>query len=244
LFWNSKYIETQASSNGGTTMPDEKKERDFWDKFGSVSVFMSSVVIATASLVVSSTYNERQSERAAEAQEKQHQLAKVQTLATFMPHLSGDKASREAASFAITALGYPELAVRLNQLRNEGSSTNDSIMRTAPASIVSVPAQAESGVAKESIGWVYLGDYDIGKNKWNTRYLSFDPRLKPENLTGQSYEVRSETGSINLRLGMPTDNGEFPKVIRALKPKDRLYLQDVKQWLTTGYTWARVKYAK
>jgi|OpeIllAssembly_1097287.scaffolds.fasta_scaffold1884747_1 hypothetical protein len=88
-------------------MPDDTKKRDFWEKLGSVSVFLSSVVIAAAGLIVSSAYNERQSQRAAEAQEKQHQLAKIQALSTFMPHLSGDKTSREAATFAISALGYP-----------------------------------------------------------------------------------------------------------------------------------------
>jgi len=225
-------------------MQDEKKERDFWDKFGSVSVFLSTVVIAAAGLIVNSAYNERQSQRAAEAQEKQHQLTKVQTLSTFMPYLSGDKTKREAASFAITVLGYPELAVRLNQLRDEGSRTNDAIMRTAPASVASVSTQAETVVASDSIGWVYLGDYNTEGSKWNTRYLSFDSGLKPEDLIGNTYEVPRETGAINLRMGMPMDSGEFPNVIKSLNPGVKLHLQEVKPWLTTGYTWARVRYAK
>ena len=230
------------------TTEDPNKKRDFWDIFGTISVFLSSVVIGAAGLIINSDFNERESQRAKELQNEQQRIAKVQTLSTFMPHLSGSKESREAALFAITALGYPELVLRLNQLRKEDQSTSDAIMRTAPASITAQSAAPPPipgpGPADKEMGWAYLGDYTASSNTWTTRYLDFDQQNKPEDLAGKTFSVRRETGPINIRYGMPTDNGEFLKVVKVLKPGRKLRILETRQWLITGYTWARVAYSE
>lgn len=228
------------------TNENSNKKRDVWDIFGTVSLFLSSVVIGGAGLLINSSFNERESQRARELQNEQQRLAKVQTLSAFMTPLSGNKESREAALFAITALGYPELVLRLNQLRKEDQATSDAIMRTAPASIA---AQSATAIPRpmptdKEIGWAYLGDYASPSNTWHTRYLDFGEQDKPDGLRDKTFGVRRETGSINVRYGMPTDSGEFLKVVKILKPGEKLRILEVRQWLTTGYTWARVAHSE
>ncbi len=219
-------------------MADAGREaKDLWEKLGGLSVFLSSVVIAGAGLIINSSYNERQSSREADAQQRQHELSKVQTLSTFMPYLSGTKETREAALYAITALGYPELSIRLGSFQKGETATSDNIMRAAPASVAATVALPAPPAGREEPAWVYLGEFDGG---WKTRYLDFDTRLKPENLVGNSYAVRGETGAVNVRAGMPTDNGEFPRVARTLRSGAHVKILEVRQWLTTGYTWARI----
>ncbi len=224
---------------------ENTKAKDLWDKLGSLSVFLSSVVLGIAGLYINSTFNERESERAVETQKEQQQIAKVQTLSSFMPHLAAGKEMREAALFAIAVLGYPELAVKLNSLRNEDAATSDAIMRTAPASVASQLQEKQMRVFRmaareEEIGWVYLGDYSSSGGSWNSRYLSFDPNARPPDLVNRIYGVRNETGAINVRRGMPSDAGEFMRVDTVLPPGSKLKVLETRQWLSTGYTWARV----
>lgn len=219
------------------------KRRTFWDVLPALSTFLSTVVLGVVALVVNSSYSERQSIRAREAQEQQHQLNRVQTLAAFMPHLSSTQETREAALFGISLLGYPDLAIRLAQLHKpdkpqSGRDVGDTIMREASAS-APVRASTEEPVpatqpAIKEIGWVYLGNYSGGK--WSTQYLDF-ASAAPEKLVGQTYAT---TGPLNVRVGMPTEQGDFPRIIRALPPGERVRILELRPWLTTGYIWARV----
>jgi len=221
------------------------QKRDAWDVFTSVSAFMSSVVIAGAALWVNSTYNDRQQEMARSQAAEQHQLGKIQALAAFMPHLSADNPTREAALFGIAALGYSDLALKLTQLRGPGEKdVADALMRTAPASapLVAAPAPPDrpAGATQEELGWVYVGDYSGVENRWTTWYLEFDPTVRPSALDGRTLAVRRQTGALNLRRGMPTDQGEFPPVTRSLAPGTRVKILEIRPWLTTSYIWARV----
>ncbi len=223
------------------------KPKDFWDKVGVFSTFLSSVVIAIAALIVNSTLNARQQQRDNEARQQQHQLAKVQTLSSFMPHLSGTPESRETALYAIQALGYSDLATRLAQYTNS-QTAGDTIMRTAfPSTPVrqegEVGAQAPLPAAPQSsregeIGWAYVGDYSDGT--WRTRYLDFNVSELPTGLLSKVLRVRTETGALNVRAQMPNDNGEFSSVVAVLPPNAKIRILEVRQWSTTGYIWARV----
>lgn len=220
------------------------KGRTFWDVLPSISTFFSSVVLGIVALVVNASYNERQSIRAADAQEQQRQLNKVQTLVAFMPHLSSNPETREVALFGISALGYPDLAIKLTQLHaagdpQSGREVADAIMRDAPASAAAPvqPTPAPSAAASE-LGWVYLGDFS--GERWTTQYLDFPATTPPKSLVDQTYAVRAATGALNVRTGMPTDQGEFPRTTRALPAGSRLRILEVHPWLTTGYIWARV----
>jgi hypothetical protein len=222
----------------------ENKKRDFWDKLSTFSIFLSSVVIGIAGLVINSSYNERESLRMKENAEKEHQIAKVQTLATFTPFLSGNKESKEAAVFAISILGYPELAIRISQLQQEDQKTSDAIMRSAPQSIAPqlVAQFSPEKVLPKNTGWIYLGDYSVETGSWKTQYLNFDNREEPENLKNKSFAISRRTGAINVRAGMPTDAGEFLGIVKVLQPDLKVEVVEIKQWLTTGYTWAMVRF--
>ena len=178
-----------------------------------------------------------------EFQQRQHQLARVEALATFMPHLSGTSETREVALFAITTLGYSDLAVRLAQLTAD-QDASDTIMRTASATIAPKSKEiARTKTTVKELGWVYLGNYSTADKEWKTHYLGFDKFASPDSLEGEKFEVRLETGALNVRYGMPTDSGEFPAVISVLRPGANLQVLEIKPWLTTGYTWARVALA-
>ena len=228
---------TPASTSRGKT---------FWDVLPAISTFLSSVVLGIVALMVNASYSERQSLRAEEAQQQQRQLNQVQTLVAFMPHLSSSTPeTREAALFGISALGYTDLALKLTTLHQgndpqAGRQVADALMRDAPGSSEPAPTTepAPSGAAAKNIGWVYLGDYSDGR--WTTRYLDFAPTATPASLQGRSFAVRSETGALNVRVGMPTDQGEFPRISRALAPGTSVQILEVRPWLTTGYQWARV----
>lgn len=222
---------------------DEPRRRDFFDVFTSVSAFLSSVVIAGVALWVNSTYNERQQDMARSQADQNYQLGRVQTLAAFMPHLSTGGPSREAALYGITALGYPDLAVKLTQL--EGSSerdVGDAIMRTAPASTAPAATRSPTQPAADrgELGWIYLGDYSSTDRRWTTSYLDFPVDASPADLVNRTLGVRERTGALNVRRGMPTDRGEFLPVTQVLQPNTRVRVLEVKPWLTTGYNWARV----
>jgi hypothetical protein len=221
-------------------------KRRTWDALPAISTFLSSVVLGAVALWVNSTYSERQSIRAREAQEQQQKLNRVQTLVAFMPHLSSTSETREVALFGIAALGYPDLALKLTQLRKSdtpqsGPNVADAIMRNASAS---VPLQAPVDVSRpakgtsDEIGWVYLGNYSGGQ--WSTQYLSFSSSTSPDSLVGQTHSVHAKTGALNVRVGMPTEQGEFLGITRTLPAGAKVRILEVHPWLTTGYIWARV----
>jgi hypothetical protein len=58
------------------------------------------------------------------------------------------------------------------------------------------------------------------------------------------FHVLEETGSLNIREGMPTLLGKFRKVIDVLKPGSEVKIHNVKEWHSTGYMWAEVSYVK
>lgn len=221
--------------------------KTFWDVLPAISTFLSSVVLGVVALMVNASYTERQSVRAEEAQKQQRQLNQVQTLVAFMPHLSSSTPeTREAALFGISALGYTDLALKLTTLHQGGDpqasrQVADAIMRDAPGSsdtTAATPQAAPGAATTRDLGWIYLGDYSAGR--WTTRYLDLAGNAAPTTLVGQTFAVRSETGALNVRVGMPTDQGEFPRISRALSPGTRVRILEVRPWLTTGYQWARV----
>ncbi len=238
-------------------MGTEKKDR--WDRFSALSTFLSTVVIAVIGLYFTHSYNSIESQRKADLDRQeaatrayQTQILEMQTMEKFIPYLtSKDEETKKVAVLMISTLASSKLATNMAQLyKSKGTKEAvDVIMASAQTMTPTKTPEGVSTVAKqtsavsERSGWVYLGDYDAANNKWNTRYLSFDAHLKPDELANKTFAVRNETGAVNVRLGMPTDSGEFLGVVRSLKPMTNLHIEEVKPWLTTGYTWARVTYS-
>ena len=97
-----------------------------------------------------------------------------------------------------------------------------------------------TGTEKE--GWAYLGHWLGTKKEWKTRYFEFDPHKEPSSLSGKPFEVRTQTGALNIRAGMPTLVGQFGKVIDVLKPGSKATIHEIEEWHSTGYMWARITY--
>lgn len=92
---------------------EPERPKDRWDKFASLSMFLSSVVIGAIGLIF--TYVNARQEAANREVERRYreQIEKIQTLERFLPHLSGSEAQKKAALAAVRALGYRELATEL-----------------------------------------------------------------------------------------------------------------------------------
>ena len=222
------------------------QKKDWWDRFATISTFLSSVVIAVIGLYFTNVYNENQGRRDLEAQKDQTRILEMQTIERFIPHLTGDERTKKVALLAITSLGSPELATRFAQLNpSEGTqAAADVIMATAQSRVqgeVPTPVAATAAKASKS-GWAYLGQYVAGEQRWKTRYFDFRDNETPRSLEGQTLKVRAETGELNVREGMPSPFGSFARVIDVLSPGSQVKTEEVREWQSSGYMWARVSY--
>lgn len=85
-------------------------KKDFWDKFSSISTFISTVVIAIIGIIISESYKERQDVR-------DNEVKKVEVLEKFIPHLSSENPVKVTSSIlAIYNLGLDEMAIQLSSM--------------------------------------------------------------------------------------------------------------------------------
>lgn len=241
------------------------KSKDFWDRLAPASAFISSVVLGVLGLWLTHSYNERQAqiiERQGEQDrvEKRHQarILEMQAVEKFVPYLTtDDERKKEVALLVISTLGSPEFATQFAKLNpSKGTlAATDRIMANAsaasqtasPISVSLKPSPATSNdkaatVRQSKSGWVYLGQYVAQDKRWETRYFDFSVSTEPSTLVSSSQAVRTQTGNINVRIGMPTESGEFLKIREILKPGSQVKIKAIKEWSSTGYMWAEVDY--
>ncbi len=245
------------------------RKKDLWDRLPMISTFISTVVLGVAGLWFTHSYNQRQAAivemQARQDQENKKQQARIlemQAVEKFVPYLTtDDERKKEVALLVITTLASPEFATQFAKLNpSQGTqAAADRIMAGAAQTsqttqsvsvVVSVPQPAQqqerpppvSAAAGTKRGWVYLGHYVASEKRWETRYFDFPVSADPASLVSSSPAVRSQTGNINVRLGMPTDSGAFPAVSEVLKPGVRVKVLSVTEWSYTGYMWAEVDY--
>ena len=244
------------------------RKKDLWDRLPLISTFISTVVLGVAGLWFTHSYNQRQAAivelQARQDQENKKQQARIlemQAVEKFVPYLTtDDERKKEVALLVITTLASPEFATQFAKLNpSQGTlAAADRIMAgAAPTSqaalsvavAVSVPQAAPEPTQQQPVatgtkrGWVYLGHYVAPEKRWETRYFDFPESADPASLVSSSPAVRSQTGNINVRVGMPTESGTFPAVREALKPGNRVKVLTVREWSYTGYMWAEVDYA-
>jgi hypothetical protein len=222
-----------------------QNKKDFWDRFGAISTFLSTVVLAALGLYFTNQYNERQGARDFQTQIHQTRVLEMQTVERFIPHLTGDEETKKIALLAITSLGSPEFATKFAQLSpSEGTeAAADQIMRTATsANQNEAPAPIVSTPSRDKEGWAYVGHYIDSSNKWKTRYFDISETAKPDTLVGKILSVREQTGALNVREGMPTITGSFKPVMGALKVGSKAEIVEIKEWLNSGYIWAKINY--
>jgi len=241
------------------------KRKDVWDRLGPLSAFISSVVLGVASLWFTQSYNNRQAEIAViqgkqDQETKKHQtrVLEMQAVEKLLPYLTtNDEKQKEVALLVITTLGSPEFATQFARLKpSEGSqAATDRIMASAVASgtgqeqsaVVtetspSVDKSVGMPTSKQKVGWVYLGRFVSADHRWKTQYFEFSSSAEPASLVSVSLTVKAETGTINVRLGMPTEAGEFRGVRDVLKPGVKVTVREVREWSSAGYMWAAVEY--
>lgn len=88
----------------------EARKKDIWDKLGS----LGGILVAVIGAVFSYIYQNHQSEQDAILKAQQAHLQQIQTVAPFMPYLTGtDDKARSVALFEVKELLSPEVAVAL-----------------------------------------------------------------------------------------------------------------------------------
>lgn len=241
------------------------KSKDFWDRLAPASAFISSVVLGVLGLWFTHSYNERQAQiiehqGQQELVEKRHQarILEMQAVEKFVPYLTtDDERKKEVALLVISTLGSTEFATQFAKLNpSKGTqAATDRIMANAttsdqtgsPVSLVSklspiAPNATALTNQQTRSGWVYLGQYVAQDSRWETRYFNFPVSTEPSTLISSAQSVRVQTGNINVRIGMPTEAGEFLKVREILKPGSQVKIKAVKEWSSTGYMWAEIDY--
>ena len=221
----------------------QKPKKDYWDRFSTISVFLSTVVIAGLGSIFTYFYNEQQGIREHQNQVHQTKILEMQTVEKFIPHLTGDEKTKEIALLALTTLGSSEFATKFAQLSpSDGSeAATDTIMRTAiSAKQKQIPTPVTSVAKSEKQGWAYIGHYV--NSKWKTRYFDIKVDALPNAIVGSELSVRKETGTLNVREGMPSFIGSFMPIIGALKPGSKAKILKVEEWSSSGYMWAQISY--
>jgi hypothetical protein len=220
--------------------------KDSWQKFSSISTFLSSVVIAAIGIYFTNVYNERQSKREALLQEQHNKNLQMEILEKYIPHLTGeDEERKRAAIIMIKTLGNEELALALIEAYpTKGTKeAGDAIMVSSAAKIedfgqrpITMTVREPTQKTKIKEGFAYLGDFSRKKDQWTTRYFEFPFNQNPDNLTGKTIKVRSETGALNVRDRI------LGKIIDVLGIGSEVKINTVREWGTTGYIWAHISY--
>ncbi len=206
---------------------DSKTKAGWWHQLTALATVASAGVGALATCV----YNEQQT-----------RFREIETVEKFFPHLiSTDRRLSNMAKLTVrTLLSNPELADRLIRASVEVTTEEAA---TKPEISPEELTQRREARKKEAHGWAYLGDYSKSAGMWQTRYFDFPPGANPDDFTGNELKVRAETGSLNLRINMPTPAGTFPPVVDVLAPGQKVLVLDVKAWQSTGYMWAKISYS-
>ncbi len=145
---------------------DLGNKKDFWDKFGAVSTFISTVVIAFAGLYFTHLVDEQKinqeqrlhDQRIAQERlnhknelelsskqfEQNYAISQMETFQKFIPHLMSNANEREIAMIAISVSGQPEVTLRLEQIFKKweesggGRSVSNAIMTSSSVSNIVV----------------------------------------------------------------------------------------------------------
>jgi hypothetical protein len=165
-----------------------QKKKGIWDRFSTISIFLSTVVIASLGLYFTHMYNERQHNRESQTQVYQTRILEMQTVEKFVPHLTtASEETKKVALLALTSLGSSGFATKFAQLSpSEGTeSAADRIMATASSikqrDIPTSISTTASSTREE--GWAYLGHYVASEKQWKTRYFDFGATTAPRALT-------------------------------------------------------------
>jgi len=99
--------ESKQENNSPKWDPRDQPEKDFWEKFSSISTFLSTVLVALVGGFFTYTFNHREAEH-------QRSIQETQTVAQLMPYLtSNDQNTRRTAFMAVKVLQDTKLMADL-----------------------------------------------------------------------------------------------------------------------------------
>jgi len=85
-------------------------------------------------------------------------------------------------------------------------------------------------------GWVYLGEFDKDKNLWVTAYVNVGRKDTPKSLEGKTVQVTAN--ALNVRAS----GDPWAKVLDVMKSNAFFQVEEIDEWGSTGYFWARISY--
>jgi hypothetical protein len=230
--------------------------KNWIDKLSSLSPLISGVLIAGVGTFATISYNNRQMD-----------INLLNVLDKFRPYITSENpVDRQFGYECFVKLDEEAFVVKLIEANNDSAGINviksiviqrtdkettkraESVGDEIMAATISGeqkeapnPILAVNKVSKKE-GWAYLGHYVKSSKSWKTRYFEFRSDMNPDGLKGEWLKVREQTGSLNIRSGMPTAMGKFLAVIDVLKPGSEVKIHDIEEWYSTGYMWAKVSY--
>lgn len=262
---NEKIVQQLAELKGRIDeLSQQKKEptkKSWIDILSSLSPIISGVIIATVGTAATIWYNSRQMHI--------NHLNSLDKYRTYV--ISENPVERTFGYRAFVDLGEEEFVIELISANNDSAGINilTTIANKSDAKGVSPQKQKAASAANQLMatalmpeqrvipaailatreeaseeGWAYLGHYVASEKNWKTRYFDFPAIWSPQELNDKTLLVREETGSLNVRVGMPTMTGKFLEVKDALKPGSKAHVQEIKEWHSTGYMWAKISYGK
>jgi len=87
-----------------------------WDKFATLSTFLSTVIIASIGAIFTAVYNAKQNERNEDLKQQEIRISQIQTVEKFVPYLTGSEEQKRIAILALNSLGNAEVAAKLAEL--------------------------------------------------------------------------------------------------------------------------------
>jgi len=208
------------------------KPKDNWDKFDIWS--KATIAFMTAILTLFGyqfTVN---------AKKFDDKMALLQTIEKWLPVLvSEDEKMKDAAIMAIKELGDPSLALILGKVYKAGEAVKKINLDSGVSAMRKIETITVQSAIKNRAGWIYLGEYD--ENNWVTQYIDFDKKSLPAELSGKvNYKVAAD--QLNVRKNMPNKLGVFGDINEAIGKDTEVNIIEVRDWLSTGYIWARINY--
>jgi hypothetical protein len=243
-------------------MAFEQNNRDVWGKIDIAGRIISSIIVAIIGICITDSYNNRtiDMKKSEESQLKESQarelernkqslhLQRIETLNKLIPLLKGDSRDVRGAAVFLEYADDPILTYKLSQAYGNNSNgvafsnaLSQQIVHQSVASKYDVAPSKIKSVEKKS-GWVYIGQYNKEAG-WVTKYLNVES-YSPSSLIGKYLPVRPQTGALYLRNSMVSDEGDFGSVTGVINVGTSLCILDVRQWLDSGYQWARVSTEK
>jgi hypothetical protein len=139
----------------------KNKPKDWWDRFGAISGFLSAVVVAIIGFYAANVYDQRARDVDRQQKDRATIAEELQTVEKFLPDLTSEnELKKKGALLAISSLGNTELAKKLADLFGGPGAT---------AALTSIAASSQANNEEKKIVKTALEDL---YNKYSNSILA------------------------------------------------------------------------